>query len=512
MNVHFFFKQLKKGTINLPENFKSKNLLDGVNIIKDIFQEEQIDIEKFSKKFFRETFIFRTELPKGTNLNHYFEIMNNRGEQLEKHEILKAQLMETLQNDERKSDLFSKIWDSCSDMGDYIWNNFDKNFDKNFVLKIFEQDYSNYNFNELFTNLSFPISENINNEKDNNDLDRILDTHHIPSNFSQRDQEKTAKFRSVIDFPDLLIYTFNLKIKKTDEASYDDKKLLEIFKDYTDSEVFIVELLKTRIYFDRYVIKQMLNTDEKDQNWGIRSFEIKDNSVQNKEKTFDDAEDPESIETKIEMFQTMFYYSSISSNKKDWLVKILIAKKENVKDLYDVIFENFRSEISNLVLKEQIYPYVQTKTFYYFEYMFWEFYNDYLRGDKKNNIEIPDGLKALGNKVKNNLNLFSEYKFRQINSKEHILSQDKFHSFRNILKIEETDLHCFKNLCLISNSENSSAGNKNHFEKKNYFKNNNYSLKRLMIFESFDNLNWDVLEMKNHEDDLQNLLDYYKKK
>ena len=42
--------------------------------------------------------ILRTELPPNTDLNHYFEIMNTRGEQLEKHEILKARLLKKLKD------------------------------------------------------------------------------------------------------------------------------------------------------------------------------------------------------------------------------------------------------------------------------------------------------------------------------------------------------------------------------------------------------------------------------
>ena len=38
-------------------------------------------------------------MPEGTDLNHYFEIMNIRGEQLEKHEVLKARLMKKLSGD-----------------------------------------------------------------------------------------------------------------------------------------------------------------------------------------------------------------------------------------------------------------------------------------------------------------------------------------------------------------------------------------------------------------------------
>jgi len=69
--------------------------------------------------FLKKVEIIRTEVPKDTDLNHYFEIMNTRGEQLEKHEILKARLLEILPEGIHRS-AFAQIWDACSDMSRYV--------------------------------------------------------------------------------------------------------------------------------------------------------------------------------------------------------------------------------------------------------------------------------------------------------------------------------------------------------------------------------------------------------
>ena len=99
-----FFNELSEGK-SLPEIPKTQNLKQGVEIIESVFNEIFLtdkDKETFRDKFFKQTYIFRTELPKETELNHYFEIMNNRGEQLEKHEILKAQLMNEIKDEDNK--------------------------------------------------------------------------------------------------------------------------------------------------------------------------------------------------------------------------------------------------------------------------------------------------------------------------------------------------------------------------------------------------------------------------
>ena len=119
-----FFRKLSEDIEDLPKIPKTENLKQGIKIIESILNDIK-DKEAFRKKFFEQTHIFRTELPKETELNHYFEIMNNRGEQLEKHEILKAQLMNEIEDEENKDrnidrEVFAQVWETCSFMGDYI--------------------------------------------------------------------------------------------------------------------------------------------------------------------------------------------------------------------------------------------------------------------------------------------------------------------------------------------------------------------------------------------------------
>ncbi|MCV5371640.1 hypothetical protein OFD18_25975, partial [Escherichia coli] len=80
----------------------------------------------FCDYLFNHVQISRIEVPKDTDLNHFFEAMNNRGEQLEKHEVIKARLMETLnqipeQEHRRQSiPILTRVWDACANMERYI--------------------------------------------------------------------------------------------------------------------------------------------------------------------------------------------------------------------------------------------------------------------------------------------------------------------------------------------------------------------------------------------------------
>ena len=50
----------------------------------------------FAEYFMNQVILVRNEIPEDTDVAAYFEIMNNRGEQLQKHEIVKAQMMDNI--------------------------------------------------------------------------------------------------------------------------------------------------------------------------------------------------------------------------------------------------------------------------------------------------------------------------------------------------------------------------------------------------------------------------------
>lgn len=496
-----FFKHISKEGFELnklPKNEKSQNLARGVEIINEVLHEKEIDKKEFYAKFSQNTFIFRTELPSETELNHYFEIMNNRGEQLEKHEILKARLMGAFNNDSLESCVFSALWDACSNMGDYVWNNFEKSFG----LRIFA-DPDNLSLKKIM--LEYADSQK---EKESvnsgdvaiyNDLSGIISNYSIPIGFTQDEQEKADVFRSVIDFPTFLLYAFYLTDTENKQKEFDDKKLLEVFNDYEkiDSEAFIIELLKTRIYFDRFIIKNDLSHQES--KWGIRKYKI-NNGVETEESAFEDRE----TEDKVEMIQTMLYYSTVSENKKDWLLSVLERKPEEA-DLYSILFKNLSDRICDLQMEDLNYGDVTAKVFYYFEYMLWEIYFDFLRGDRED-VYYPEKIASVLDKI--DKASWNTYRFRQLSSKEHLLAQSKAN------EVQSEDVHSFGNLCLISSAQNSSANDQHPFYKKRYFKDNS-SLKRLLMYKGFSGEKgdyWSTEEIKAHQAEMKSLLDFYKEK
>jgi hypothetical protein len=65
------------------------------------------------------------------------------------------------------------------------------------------------------------------------------------------------------------------------------------------------------------------------------------------------------------------------------------------------------------------------------------------------------------------------------------------------------------NLCLISTSQNSAGNKENPTEKRKRFINDNSSLKRLIMFESYENDKWEADQICKHKDEIVNLINHY---
>ena len=75
-------------------------------------------IKEFYEYLFDKVKIFISEMPEDLDVNLYFERFNSRGEQLEYHEIIKAELMQRLVADGvvfATVQKFAKVWDACSE-------------------------------------------------------------------------------------------------------------------------------------------------------------------------------------------------------------------------------------------------------------------------------------------------------------------------------------------------------------------------------------------------------------
>lgn len=457
-----FLKKASELNISGIGSFK-----DAIDIIQEELREK--DVKNFAKNFYENVYLFRVEVPEDTDLNHYFEIMNNRGEQLEKHEIVKALLMGKI-SDTKEQEKFSEIWNACADMNDYVYLNFDTTNRKSIFTNEGELNENNFE--------GIPINENCDKGEELS-LSKIITEHNIPNEFPKEEKYIKDKYKSVIDFPNFLLQV--LKIKN-DKVSLDDKKLLEQFSNIQpDPKEFVLDLLKSRILFDKFVIKQDLaDADESKQNWGIRKLNT---DFETTIKTFE-------TDDELTKLQVMLYYSDSTNTYNNWLQELLKNTDFTVEKYTEKVLNIAKSKFNGNNLS---YPTISIFNLYFIDFLLWKLYKT---------EEVNENLKSLKSKIDNLKSQFNNFKFRQLSSREHLFSQE--HAKR--YSIDEEVYNGIGNLCLISTSQNSSGNKENPTDKKKMFQHDNSSLKRLVMFESYENDKWETEQINKHKTEIENLI------
>lgn len=267
--------------------------------------------------------IINYQVPKDIDLNHYFEVMNSRGEQLEKHEIIKANLMEKLGNDEERR-IFNHIWECCSEMNIYTQQNL-----KGFKLqKIFGSSLDTFKPNS-FSDL-VDIYRNSSNGADKKTGNTSISA--IIKNESKVDWEESEEiprndsFQPIIDFPNFLLIV--LKITRMREHSFkpfdfilDDKELIDEFRKANMNKnrvhEFALDLLKARFLLDNYIVHHSNEDDTVESNpWKLQMWQ-KDSTTK-KGRLINKINDKRK-QTKLTHLLSMFEVSFSARQRKNYL-------------------------------------------------------------------------------------------------------------------------------------------------------------------------------------------------
>ena len=499
----------------LPSNFSQalktiKKVIDGWGNNKD-------EIVKF---LLDKVEIIRTEVPEGTDLNHYFEIMNTRGEQLEKHEILKARLMEKLSEGIEQS-LFAKIWDACSDMSRYVVMGIESSLrtiifsaDWQDKPKLFDDIVSDYDNNAKNT------QQSTNAASSKSSILTIIERKEQKVDQTVQNNEFTeGSFNSVIDFSNFLMHVLRIYLEKYHstrefrDISLDEKELLNAFdKEWskeTDVIKFIDTLLSCRYLFDKYIIKSSTLRSE-DEHWSLWKIVKGNSSSYYYKNTFgsdsgesNDIDADEQTKRAI-MLLSMFHVSNPSRIYKNWLYAVLRWLFDNKDDIKQSDYIKFLEELCD--------------KFYFGNNCQGEDITDIILGkeiDFSSNKEWNDGV-FVPNFVFNRLDyqLWKKYKekypkfrFTFRSSVEHHYPQHPSEEY-GLERLEKKILDNFGNLYLLSQSKNSRLSNLTPEAKCSYYKNKNYdSLKQALMMEKTKELNnWKNEEILKHGEEMLEIL------
>lgn len=433
-------------------------------------------LDKFLDFFFNQVMITRVILPEDTDLNHYFEIMNSRGEQLEKPEILKARIMRLSERDKRKCWLIGLIWDACSDMDSHVQMNFSSDL-RDAIFGKRWNECSWKNLNDLIRRTQhIQIAQTL-------DEYSILDVLNKSQSQSgeKNDYENEDRFSSVVNFANFLLQV--LRVIKKQDIPLDDKRLIDIFteeripEDYAD--IFISEMLRLRFLFDRFIIKRDFYEDREKGKLSVRYLKHEKDTEYSYNLTIDDT-----TSKRIMMVESMFHVSWPSQNYKHWLCAALnyLYDNRDGKGLVEYMEGLGKAYMLGRFLAEE-----KTTDSFYYDLIFNK--EGRYTGDLPRELTIPTFTEHIDFFIFNYIDycLWKEgncpdFEFTSRSSIEHFYPQ---HPMDNFPTMADEYLHNIGNLCLISASKNSKLSNYQPLAKiEHYHKSKIDSVKQKIMMDA----------------------------
>lgn len=436
---------------------------------------EDRELNEFKNFINEQVKICRTIVPKDTDLNHYFEIMNTRGEQLEKHEIIKAQLMGKLGQEDQK--VFAMIWDACSDMSRFAVSGLPTVIRAEFFVDKLpcrlKQDFDLGKFKDLL------IKKEVKDLGASNlEGKLIIDIIKTPIEKPKDDNHTDdGKYQSVIDFPNFLLHVLKVREKEAEKEkiSLDDESLLTAFEHLTDANAnaikqFVMDLLKCRLLFDYYVIKQdnRKANDGTEVKWAILQPELSDNSIYAK-NTFQTGKEASEFNEHLVMVQAMLHVSHPSRIYKTWLQHVLAYLWENRTQTKDEDFDKkFLNKLHCLAYDYYYYQKQQDKLSYpnvsyfmlnYVDYSLWYQWKEAGQNKGKRDEFFKEYAPNQNSSAEELKKAFDKFVFMHRSSIEHCYPRNPEDQSNRKTGADLIALNQLGNLCLVSHSENSRLSN-----------------------------------------------------
>lgn len=553
-----YLSNLNERCSNNDNNYDNK-IIAAYNYIYDYFSSNDI-ANKFIEKL-KNTKIFIIPVPEYTDLNRYFETMNNRGIQLSQTDMVKAELLENLKEN-GLSKICSVVWDACSNMDAYFQKSLDAsklfnivNPDKkvnpekkeNAVTArafVFGEDWDNTDrFGENLKNLENSEKTSSTDQNENqtdqsgstnvptnpqNIWGQLLKDNNIANDENKAknnnyDEEKEKlndfHFNSIIPFEYFLLIVLKIYLSKNnhpENIKFDDSKLSSQFN-YAIDQVkinvrdFFTLLVTIRYLFDHYIIKRTYTRNAKEEitGWGIIDCK-KEDSYLSCSHLKDDKSNPVDLLEKIQSCLRVSFPGN-QGNQIEWIYQILSfltcckTDKNCVFACMTERLENYarkkiKEHIDNKKQdKQQVFNQGTSTSHLLLNYLDYLIYKLVKENcEKEENCEKIRNTIGIENPKSLNIDNFC---FEYRNSVEHWYPQHP--SNGTIVKIPpERGLNFIGNLCLLTSSENSTLSNLSPSEKSKYAIVNNGSLKLRIMKNKTETLKEPIEWWKNENNNV----------
>ena len=316
---------------NLGQKNSEKQLDEGIINGYKIAQDAIKGIdnkELFVNYLINEVHIIHYRVPKDVDLNHYFEVMNSRGEQLESHEIVKSYFNAYLTDDKERSAL-NRVWEACSEMNLYIQQTFPKE-------EVFGKHMDSFVISDLQTIIDLLKDNTKGGKKPILDFLKPTETAVAES----IDTELNDKFQSIIDFPNFLLIVLKLTciIEGDTEKSItlDDKELLREFgkvlaekkknnQEEKFTKTFAYNLLKAKYLLDNFVVHHAASDDERSENpWKLRYYYKENKKNKYTKLLIQEGSDRERKQAEMQHLLSMLEVTFTPKQRKNYLLYCLL--------------------------------------------------------------------------------------------------------------------------------------------------------------------------------------------
>ena len=511
----------------VPDDEATKRMRIALDLMRSVFEKRplpagvtnlQAHLRGLTEFVFGRVKFVITTVPRETDLNKLFEVINNRGVQLQHHEILKARMLDALNEVERGP--YAVLWDACADMENFVERNLSGNF-KGFASEV-AACYERGQLTDASAVRAL-LARRIQEQNHHHALTlaeilRAPDDAQAGGGETETETTEPTWVRGMFGFPLFLQHVLRIWLferGRPDLPRLLDRELLALFEEHffkpaddrTESVRSFIDLLwRLRVIFDEHLIKWVDQGEEE-----IHLISAISVSTSSGKRYMSRSRESDSHQG-FSLLQSMLYHSQEITTQY-WVTPLLYFMHQNPKLDPERYFAYLRY-LDNHMLGSDANEILIVRSLSFMK-------EPWQRRDAIHAAELakPSGVKfahywfyklefVLWFQKRRQTERWRKFRLTAKSSVEHISPQTP--TERDDNRVDEA-LDYFGNLALVSRSLNSEYGNLPFNEKRQRFLNNNKSrldsLKMDLIYES-DRWN-DDMAFSHQQEMISCLSDYW---